>query len=527
MTQSTPTYDFDYIIIGSGFGGSVSALRLSEKGYKVLVLEKGKWLKEGDFPKTNWHLKKWLWLPALKFFGLFKLTPFRHVTVLSGVGVGGGSLVYANTLPVPKEKFFKAASWAHLADWQAELAPHYHTAQRMLGANPVPEKQVGDLALEQLAKEMGRADSFESTRVAVFFGEPGKEVPDPYFDGRGPARSGCTQCGGCMLGCRYNAKNTLDKNYLYLAQRSGARIQAESEVVDVVPLGYEGQEGYEVVYQSSTRWKGDKQRYRTRGVVFSGGVLGTIQLLLKLKVTSLPGLSDRLGYGIRTNSEALIAVTSPDKSKDFSKGVAIGSIMHPDDHSHLEPVRYPAGAGFWRIAMWPMVSGGNLFSRVGKLVWDWLSNPLQNLRVSTVDDWAKRTQILLFMQTIDSTLKFTRGWLGMRSLLDKGKAPSAFMPEAQELGERYGRIVNGKPTTLLSETLLGIPTTAHILGGATMGTGKQDGVIDKDHRVFGYQNMYICDGSAISANIGVNPSLTITALTERAMSRIADKTDRG
>ncbi len=521
--QATPDYDYDYIIIGSGFGGSVSALRLAEKGYKVLVLEKGKWLKAEDFPKTNWNLKRWLWVPAVKFFGLFKLTPFRHVTVLSGVGVGGGSLVYASTLPVPKEKFFQAVSWAHLADWQKELSPHYDTALKMLGANPVREMHEGDIALQQLAKEVGRESSFEPTQVAVFFGESGQEVPDPYFDGKGPARTGCIQCGGCMLGCRYNAKNTLDKNYLHLAQGLGATIQAESEVVDVRPLGFEGKDGYEVCYRSSTRWRSTVQRYRTKGVVFSGGVLGTIQLLLKLKVSSLPGISDRLGYGIRTNSEAIIAVTSTDKNRDFSRGVAIGSIMHPDDHSHLEPVRYSAGAGFWRIAMWPMVTGGNALTRVGKLLWDWVKNPIQNFKVSTVDDWAKRTQILLFMQTIDSTLKFTRGWFGMRSILDKGKAPSAFMPEAQALGEQYGRIVNGKPTTLLSETLMGIPTTAHILGGATMGTSKQDGVIDKNHRVFGYHNMYVCDGSAISANIGVNPSLTITALTERAMSQIASK----
>jgi len=521
---SPNNFDYDYIIIGSGFGGSVSALRLSEKGYKVLVLEKGKWLTAKDFPKTNWNLKKWLWLPALRFFGLFKLTYFRHVTILSGVGVGGGSLVYANTLPVPKAKFFKAAAWAHLADWEKELQPFYQLALRMLGATLNPRLEIGDLALQQLAREIGKEEYFNKTNVGVYFGAPGVTVQDPYFNGNGPTRTGCIYCGGCMLGCRHNSKNTLDKNYLYLAQQNGATIQAESEVYDVIPLNQRnGAQGFRIKWKASTAFYKTKGEFTCRGVVFAGGVLGTVNLLLKLQRSSLPNLSDKVGTGIRTNSESLIGVTTFDKKKNFSEGIAIGSILHTDEYSHFEPVRYSAGSGFWRVFMSPLAHGKNALTRMAKILVDFFKYPIQNLKTYFVDDWSKRTQILLFMQTIDSTLRFSRGMFGMKSSLDTGAAPTAFVPEAKALSERYAKIVNGKPTALSTETLLGIPTTAHILGGAVMGRDKSEGVIDKDNRVFGYENMYVCDGSMISANPGVNPSLTITALAERAMSKIPIK----
>lgn len=528
MTQvnnnQSDTLDYDFIVIGSGFGGSVSALRLAEKGYRVLVIEKGKWLGAKDFPRSNWNLKRWMWMPALKFFGLFKLTFFRHIAVLSGVGVGGGSLVYANTLPVPKEEFFNSPGWAHLGDWQKELEPHYQTALQMLGATPNPRLETGDLALRELARQIGKEDQFHPTNVAVFFGEPGKTVPDPYFNGKGPARAGCNFCGGCMLGCRYNAKNTLDKNYLYFAQQLGAKILAESEVYDVVPLdGDQGNSGYRIFYKSSTRYLKKKNSVTCKGVVFAGGVLGTIPLLLKLRESSLPNLSPRVGSRVRTNSESLVGVTTFDKNTIFSDGVAIGSILHTDKYSHLEPVRYPAGSGFWRILMSPLVHGSNPVIRALKIIADWLSFPIQNLKAYWIHNWALRTQILLYMRTIDSTLRFTRGLFGMKSTLDEGEKPTAFMPEAKELAEKYAKIVKGKPTVLLTETLAGIPTTAHILGGAVMGRDRSEGVIDRENRVFGYQNMYICDGSMISANPGVNPSLTITALSERAMSKIPVK----
>ncbi|HSQ77924.1 MAG TPA: GMC oxidoreductase [Nitrospirota bacterium] len=519
-------HDYDFIIIGSGFGGSVSALRLAERGYKVLVIEKGKRLTEKDFPRTNWNLKKWFWLPVFRFFGFFKITWFRHVTILSGVGVGGGSLVYANTLPVPKPEFFKALSWAHLADWEQELKEFYPLATRMLGAVPCPRQETGDRALKTLAEQIGKAEGFEPTKVAVFFGEPEKTVPDPYFNGKGPERAGCVFCGGCMVGCRYNAKNTLDKNYLYLAEKLGTKIQAESEVFDVLPIGKrDGSEGYRVKWRPSLSFFKVKGEYTCQAIVFSGGVLGTVPLLLKLKESSLPDLSDRIGHYARTNSESLMGITAFAKETVFSDGVAISSILHTDEHSHLEPVRYPSGSGFWRLLGLPLAQGSTVLIRLAKTAFDMVRHPIKNLRVFLVRDWAKRTQILLFMRTLDSTFRFSRGIFGMKTSTDTGEKPTAFMPEARALAERYAAIVNGKPMALLTETLFVIPTTAHILGGCVMGKDRNEGVIDRDNRVFGYENMYVCDGTMISANPGVNPSLTITALTERAMSKISEKSE--
>ncbi len=540
---------YDWVVVGSGFGGSVAALRLSEKGYSVLVLEKGRRLEAEDFPKTNWNLRRWLWLPALRFFGLFKISLFRHVTTLSGVGVGGGSLVYANTLPRPPQPFFAAPSWAHLADWERELEPHYATALRMLGATPTPRLGPGDLALRRLAAEIGRPEAFAPTTVAVYFGsgegataldapsesgfsvglKGGEPVPDPYFEGRGPERAPCTYCGGCMTGCRFGAKNTLDKNYLYLAEREGAVIEAESEVIEVAPLSPDGSLGYRVSWRSSShslRRPGGSAS--CRGVVFAGGVLGTVRLLLALREGSLPRLSERVGHAVRTNSESLIGVTVPDQGARFSDGVAIASMLQADEHTNLQPVRYREGSGVWRLLMSPLAEGGSLFGRLAKAAIEIIRHPIASLKVYLVDDWAKRTQILLFMQTTENVLRFVRGRTGrMRSALEEGapraSAPSAFIPGAHDLARRYARIVGGVPTVLVTETILGTPTTAHILGGATMGSDASEGVIDSFNRVFGYANMYVCDGSMISANPGVNPSLTIAALAERAMSRIPAK----
>lgn len=518
--------DYDYIIIGSGFGGSVSALRLSEKGYKVLVLEKGKWWKAEDFPETNWNLKKWLWEPKLGLKGFFKITFLKHITVVSGVGVGGGSLTYANTLPIPKKAFFTSGSWKDLADWENELFEHYNTAYKMLGAAKNPASAPADKALLELAGDLGREDHFDRTQVGIYFGTPGETVPDPYFGGKGPDRTGCIHCGECMTGCRHNAKNSLDKNYLYLAQQLGCEIKAEHEVTDVRPLdGHQGETGYSIDVLSAT---GEKKTITGKGVIFSAGVLGSVPLLLQLKEQSLPYLSDRLGYGVSSNNEALINVVSKSKEKDYSKGIAIGSILHTDDSTHLEPCRYGAGSNFFRVMYVPMAFGKNSFIRFAKMMGEYIKSPFTHIKNFLSGSYSKRTTILLFMQTLNSSLKIKNGGLlyGFNTEMDEGEAPSAFIPEAKELADKYAKIVNGKSYVGFTETLLGIPSTAHILGGCIMGGNANEGVIDKNNHVFGYRNMLVCDGSMISANPGVNPSLSITAISERAMSKIPLKDER-
>jgi len=517
--------DYDYIIIGSGFGGSVSALRLTQKGYSVLVMEKGQRFAPEDFPKTNWNLRRWLWLPGFRFFGFFKMTFLRHVGILSGVGVGGGSLVYANTLPRPESAFFNTGSWAGLADWKSELEPHYRCAEKMLGATENPELFDSDHTLEKVAGIYDKAGNFEPTRVAVYFGEPEKVVPDPYFKGEGPDRSGCVHCGGCMTGCRYNAKNTLDKNYLYLAEKGGAQVRAGSRVTGVMPLnGSDGNSGYRVEYREQNRFLIKRKRtVSAGGIIFAGGVLGTVRLLLNLKRSHLPGLSDHVGDHIRTNNESLVLVHSRDRTKDFSRGVAIGSIFPPDNDTHLEAVRYGSGSGFWKTMGVPMVKGRSAVSRIGHVLLFFISKPWSWLRIWFTRDFATESVILLFMQHLDSTLKFKRGRGTMRSSISSGIPPTAYMPLAMELAHATSKEISGTPFVMISELLTGMPVTAHILGGAVIGNSREEGVIDKYQRVFGYDNMYVCDGSAVSANPGVNPSLTITAMTERAMEYIPNK----
>ena len=519
--------EYDYIIIGSGFGGSVSALRLAEKGYKVLVIEKGKWFKAKDFPKTNWNLRKWLWIPGLRFFGIMKLSVFKHIAILSGTGVGGGSLVYANTLPTPKTAFFNTGSWKELNDWENELKPYYDEALRMLGASKNPELFDGDLGLKKMAESLDIKKKFAATRVAVFFGKPNQTQKDPYFNGEGPERSGCNFCGACMTGCRHNAKNTLDKNYLYLAQKNGAEILAENEVVDVQPIGIaDGSKGYEVSLKSSTKMFSKPKNIKTKGVIFSGGVLGTIKLLLKLKKKSLPNVSDKLGEDIRSNNETLVSVTGLEKDKNYSKGIAIGSILDTDENSHLEICRYGEGSDAWKLVHLPYVTGSNVVSRLFKILMKFLKHPVDYFKVYFVNGWAKNTVVLLFMQTLDSTLKFKRNALGlMTSTVSTGKAPTPFIPESIHLVKAYRKAINGVSTSFAGETLAGIPSTAHILGGAIMGKDKTTGVIDKDNKVFGYTNLYVIDGAMISANPGVNPSLSITAIAERAMDQIPTKNE--
>jgi cholesterol oxidase len=523
--MASGSFDFDYIIIGSGFGGSVAALRLTEKGHKVLVMEKGRWFREPkDFPASNWNLKKWLWWPLLGLRGMMQLHFFSRVVVLSGVGVGGGSIVYANTLPRPGKAFFQSGSWSGLCDWEQELEPFYAVAEKMLGAVRNPNTSKSDNIMEDLAVRIGQPEKFDKPQVGIYFGSPGQTDPDPYFDGKGPVRTGCIQCGGCMLGCQHNAKNTLDKNYLYLARQLGAEIQAESEVIDVKPKNPEGSMGYDVFYKSSRNPKHKKGTYSCRGIIFAGGVMGTIPLLLKLKKSSLPNLPEAIGRGVRTNSESLIGVTALDGNTSYSEGIAIGSIVKIDQNRHIEPVVYPAGSGFWRLFMAPMVSSQTWLGRLLALGKDFFMEPIRNLKTFFVDDWSKRTLILLYMESIESTLRFKRtlfGWLATD--METGKAPTAFNPVAQKMARETEKITGGKAMVMAHESILGIPTTAHILGGACIGKSPVEGVIDKNHQVFHYHNIFICDGSAVSANPGVNPSLTITAMAERAMSRIPEK----
>ena len=524
-------FDTDFAVVGSGFGGSVSALRLAEKGWRVVILEKGKRFSPADFPETNWQLPKWLWLPGVGFRGLFKMTFLRHVTALSGVGVGGGSLVYANTLPVPGDSFFSSPTWAGLADWKKELATHYATAKRMLGTTRVPFMSPPDEVLRDVGRDLGLVDKWQSTDVAVYFGEPGVTVPDPYFGGEGPERAGCQSCGACMIGCRYNAKNTLDKNYLWFAEKKGARIEPDSEVTWVKPLEGGG-------YTLTVRRGGEpfpflrkKTTMTARNVVFAGGVIGTVELLLKLRESQdgLPNLSGRLGDFVRTNSEVLMGVVS-DKNEDLSKGIAIGSILETDEHSHLEPVRYPAGSGFFRLLAMPHAPGDTVVERLVNALGLLVRQPGKTLKAWLTPDWAKHTMILLYMRTVDGTIRMTlrRGLRnGFRHALatspGTGPPAKAWLPEATDLARRVEEKLGGFTQSLLTETLLGIPTTAHILGGCCMGETPAGGVIDAQNRVFGYDGLWVVDGSAISANPGVNPSLTITALAERAMTFMPEK----
>ncbi|HXU68597.1 MAG TPA: GMC family oxidoreductase [Polyangia bacterium] len=520
----------DVIVIGSGFGGSVSALRLAEKGHRVLVLEKGKRFDAADFPENNWNVRRWMWQPEIGLHGFFQMSFFEHVTILHGVGVGGGSLVYANTLPIPKDDFFRAPSWAHLADWQRELEPHYATARRMLGANPNPVQTRGDQVLAEIARDIGRAGHHHPTDVAVYFGTPGVTVPDPYFGGAGPERTGCIHCGACMTGCRFGAKNTLDKNYLWLAERRGATVRAETEVTAVRPRPGGG---YVVETRPSLRGSGrGKEALSADKVIFAGGVLGTIPLLLKMQEddAGLPRLSPRLGDGVRTNNEALIGVIAPEED-DFSHGVAITSILHTDEHSHIEPVRYGHGSGFFRLMALPHSPGHSVAARLAGAVGGFVRHPARWTRALGVRDFARKSQVLLYMRTLESTLSLRRGrsvWTAFQKglvtqLAEGAPAPTAFLPEATDLAERFAQKVGGVTMTLLTETLLGVPSTAHILGGACMGASADEGVIDAHHEVFGYPGLYVIDGAAVSANPGVNPSLTITALAERAMAQMAPR----
>ena len=496
--------------------------------HRLLVIEKGRWYKEEkDFPKSSWDLKKYLWMPKLGWKGLMKITQFQHVGILSGVGVGGGSLVYANTLPIPKDKFYQSGNWAGLANWKETLAPFYDLAYKMLGAEKVKYEGEADRVWKSLAEELGKEDQYERTKIGVFIGKPGVEVEDPYFDGKGPRRKGCIYCANCSIGCKHDAKNSLDKNYLYLAQQLGCEILANSKVTNISPLSADGSAGYEVTFKNTYSWLGKKQKVRTKGIVLSGGVLGTVALLLEMKDKKyLPNLSDRLGEFIRTNSESLLTITNTDRKKDFVKGVQIGSIIHIDEDTHIEPNNLGKGNGFSRVITLPILAfGKNLPIRIWQHFVEFFKAPLEFFRAFFINDFGRHTIVLLFMQTMEGTITFKRRRLGpgMKSVLNDGEQPKAFIPLAKEIAHSLERIIGGKAGQQVLQTVFGSASTAHILGGCCMGATKEEGVIDKENKVFGYEDMYVIDGSMISSNPGVNPSLSITAIAEHAMSKVPHK----
>ncbi|MDX6586391.1 MAG: cholesterol oxidase [Solirubrobacterales bacterium] len=524
---------YDWVVIGSGFGGSVSALRLAEKGYSVGIIEAGRRYEDEDFAKSTWRMRRYYWLPRIGMRGIFRVSIFRDLLVVSGSGVGGGSLGYANTLYRARPAFFEHPQWDGLAeDWDAELRPHYDTAERMLGVTTYEGRGPADDLLYRYAEESGVESTWTNTRVGVFFGPPGEKVPDPYFGGEGPPRTGCVRCGQCMIGCRYNAKNTLRKNYLWFAEKLGVKIHADRQVVAIHPLGSEdGSEGYEIsTEKSGSILRKQRQTFRARNVVLAAGALGTNNLLHNAKhFGTLPRLSDRVGHLVRTNSESIMAVTARDTGRDFARSIAITSSIYPDPDTHVEVVTYGKGGDSVSRLFTLMTGDGTRLTRPVLWLGQIFRHPLTFLRILWPWGWSERTVILLVMQTLDNAMRFVpkrrlfgRG-VRIQTEQDPERPNPTFIPEANRVAEWFAKEMGGIAQSGLTESLANKPTTAHVLGGAVIGSGPDTGVIDPDHRVFGYENLYVCDGSAVPANPGVNPSLTITAMAERAMQHIPAK----
>jgi cholesterol oxidase len=522
-------FDYDVVVIGSGFGGSVSALRLTEKGYRVLVLEAGRRFEDADFAKTSWRMRKFLWMPQIGCYGIQRIDKLKDVLILSGAGVGGGSLVYANTLYEPLEPFYRDPAWGHITDWRRELAPYYDQAKRMLGVTVYPYESPADRVVKQVAEQMGVGGTFHHTPVGVLFGEPGETIEDPYFGGAGPDRNACLNCGECMTGCRHNAKNTLVKNYLYLAEKGGCEVRAMTTVTDVRPLAADGsgEDGYEIETRRTNRRFRPHQRIRAREVVFAASTMGTQKLLHRMRDTGqLPHVSDRLGMLTRTNSEALLGALADDREVDYSEGVAITSSFHPDEHTHVEPTRYGKGSNAMALMQTVLTDGSGDTPR-----WRvWLREMWrQKSRVFKLYDllhWSERTVIALVMQTHDNSITtYTRPTIlgritGRRRLTSRqghGAPNPSFIAEGHEAVQRMADVMGGTPGGTIGEPF-DVPLTAHFMGGCTIGDSPETGVIDPYHRLFGHDGLHVVDGSAISANLGVNPSLTITAQAERAMS---------
>jgi cholesterol oxidase len=530
---SMSSRDYDWLVIGSGFGGSVAALRLAEKGYRVGLLECGRRFDDEDFAESAWDMRRYFWMPRLGLRGIFRMTVFKDIFIVSGNGVGGGSLGYANTLYRARPAFFRDRQWDGLAEWDRELEPHYATAERLLGVADYEGMTAADELLKEYGEEIGVGDTFKHTRVGIFFGPPGQEVPDPYFGGAGPNRTGCVRCAACMIGCRYGAKNTLVKNYLWFAERLGVEVMPERQVTSLRPIGVaDGSEGYEVVTEHPGAWLRKRRRtLRARGVVVAAGPLGTNALLANCKhAGTLPRLSDRLGHVVRTNTESIQAVTAPDDSRDFSKAVAISSSIYPDPDTHIEVVSYGRNGDAMSRLFTAMTGDGTRLTRPLKWIGAVLRHPVRTAKLFWWPfGWSRRTVILLVMQTIDTAMRLVpkprrlgRG-VRLQTEQDPERPNPTYIPAAEAAARWFAKRTGGIAQSGLTESALNIPTTAHILGGAVIGATREDGVIDCQHRVFGYQNLLIADGSAMPANPGVNPSLTITAMAERAMSFVPPK----
>lgn len=530
------TQVYDYVIIGSGFGGSVSAMRLTEKGYSVIVLEKGKRFEDKDFAKTNWQFWKYVWIPFLRAHGILQISILKGVMVLHGAGVGGGSLGYANVLEVPTDETFATPSWNSPLPWGQLLKPHYETAKKMLGVARNPKLWKADLLLKEFAEERGMGHTFRATDTGVYFGESGVTVPDPFFDGEGPARAGCQHCGGCMVGCRHNAKNTLPKNYLYFAEKNGAKVQAEVEVTHVQPSSFNNAR-YEITFRDSTKLFKQTQTVYAKNVIFSGGVMGTMKLLLNLRDVkkSLPKLSAKLGQMVRTNSEGMLGSVARKSEANYSEGVAISSIYNHDEITRIEPVRYPDGSSLMRYLAAPLIDKNFSIPRrlLNFFIWA-ATHPIDFARAAFLPGWAHNVTIILVMQHADNRMRlkigrsiFTLFRTDMIATKEPGYEINAEVAGSHEITREFAKRTNGIALGNIGESILNLPTTAHILGGAPMGSSAQEGVIDENFEVHNYKGLYIIDGSVMPANPGVNPSLTITALAEYAMSKIKNRSNGG
>ncbi len=528
-----PELDYDWLVIGSGFGGSVSALRLAEKGYKVGILECGRRFADHEFAKQTIDSRRYLWAPQIGLRGILRMTLFKDIFILSGCGVGGGSLGYANTLYRALPNFYSNPQWAQMADWETELKPFYDEAERMLGVVEYDRDGVADLLLKEYAEAIGVSDTYTRTPVGVFLGEPGVTVPDPYFGGEGPERTGCVRCGGCMIGCRYGAKNTLVKNYLWFAEKLGVDVMPDRTVVDIAPLGgRDGADGYVVRHQRSGGiLRRQPRAVRARGVIVAAGALGTNRLLQRCKLNgSLPGISDQLGYTVRTNSESIMSVLAPEDSGfDFSESVAITSSIHTDAATHIEVVTYGDGGDSQSLLATVMVEAGRRGTKPLHFLIALARKPKAALQILRIKGTARRSVILLVMQSLDNSmrLKVKRrlpgGGVALTTEQDPLHPNPDKVPAAYAAARWFAQRVGGEAYSSVPEAAFAIPITAHILGGAVIAADASSGVVDAQHRVFGYQNLLVTDGAAVPANVGANPSLTITALAERAMSFIPPK----